>query len=190
MTLRKIPYQSAKDIVAFYSPTPPFSQLAAENTSPRELIGMAMAQEMFADAVTFLAHALPVRESVWWAACCAATRTDWNEDEANAVRAAKAWVHTPDETSRRHAEQMAELAGLESGAGWAAQSAFWSGGSMTKPNDPVMPPPPYLYAQAVAGCINLSAVLPDGEAAKQRYRDFIDMGLNIAAGGNGEHEVS
>ncbi|UTM57063.1 Twin-arginine translocation pathway signal [Photobacterium sp. CCB-ST2H9] len=187
MTLRKIPYQNASDIIGLYSPSDPFSQLAAEGHAPGDLIEAAMTQEMFADAVTFLAHALPVRECIWWAACCAATRSDWNEHEANAVRAAKAWVHTPDETSRRYAEQMAELAGLESGAGWAAQSAFWSGGSMTSPKDPVVPPPPYLYAQAVAGCINLSAVLPDGEDAKQRYRDFIDMGLNIAAGGNGEN---
>lgn len=187
MTLRKIPYQHARDIIEFYSPNAQFSQLAADECSPTEVINAAMEQEMFADAVTFLAHAMPVREAVWWAACCAATRSDWNEHEANAVRAAKAWVHTPDETSRRHAEQMADLAGLESGAGWAAQSAFWSGGSMTKPDDPIVPPPPYLYAQAVAGSINLSAVLPDGENAKQRYRDFIDIGLNIAAGGNGEN---
>jgi hypothetical protein len=43
-----------------------------------------------------------------------------------------------------------------------------------------------LYAQAVAGSINLSAVLPDGEEAKERYQQFVEMGLNIASGGNGQ----
>ncbi|WP_375792741.1 DUF6931 family protein, partial [Vibrio crassostreae] len=52
-------------------------------------------------------------------------------------------------------------------------------------SDPIVPPPQYLYAQAVAGSINLTAVLPEGKQAKQRYKLFIEMGLNIAQGGNG-----
>ncbi len=83
----------------------------------------------------------PVRESIWWSVTCAASLHHWKEDEANSIRAAKAWVYTPDETSRRFAEQMAEKAGLGTGAGWAAQAAFWSGGSMIKPEDPAVPPP-------------------------------------------------
>ncbi len=55
---------------------------------------------------------------------------------------------------------------------------------MTAPSDPIVPPPQYLYAQAAAGSINLTAVLPEGEQAKQRYELFIEMGLNIAQGGN------
>ncbi len=186
MTLIKIPHQDVKDILGLYEPNDAFAELANEHTTPIKLISHAMEQELFGDAVTFLAHALPVRESIWWSVTCASSLYHWNEDEANAVRAAKAWVHTPDETSRRYAEQMAHKASLENGAGWAAQAAFWSGGSMIKPEDPMVPPPPYLYAQAVAGSINLSAVLPDGEQAKERYHIFVEMGLNIASGGNGQ----
>ncbi|MCL9781219.1 Twin-arginine translocation pathway signal [Vibrio sp. S4M6] len=186
MTLRKIPYQQASQILDLYSANASFSQLCEENIAPLALIEHGIKKAMFSDVVIFLAHAIPVRESVWWAACCAATRNDWNEDEANAVRAAKAWVHTPDETSRRYAERMASIAGLESGAGWAAQAAFWSGGSMTKPEDPLTPPPPHLYAQAAAGCITLTAVLPDGSEAEKRYQGFLEIGLNIAHGGNGQ----
>ncbi|USD50798.1 Twin-arginine translocation pathway signal [Vibrio sp. SCSIO 43153] len=186
MMLIKVPHQSAQDILSVYEPNAAFAELADANTTPVDLISVAMEEELFADAVTFLAHALPVRESIWWSVTCAASLQHWKEDEANAIRAAKAWVYTPDETSRRFAEQMAEKAGLETGAGWAAQAAFWSGGSMIKPEDPAVPPPPYLYAQAVAGSINLSAVLPDGEEAKERYQQFVEMGLNIASGGNGQ----
>jgi hypothetical protein len=55
---------------------------------------------------------------------------------------------------------------------------------MTAPSDPIVPPPQYLYAQAAAGSINLTTVLPEGEQAKQRYELFIEIGLNIAQGGN------
>ena len=56
---------------------------------------------------------------------------------------------------------------------------------MIDPEQPNVAPPPFLYAQAVSGAINLSACLPDGSEADKRYSRYIEMGLNIAAGGNG-----
>ncbi len=186
MKLLKVPHESAQAILNLYEANPALLALLSEAHTPYQLIQAAIEQNLFADAITFLAHGLPVREAVWWASNCAASRHDWSEEELGAIRAAKAWVHTPDETSRRFAEEMAKISGLQTGAGWTAQAAFWSGGSMTAASDPVVPPPPYLYAQAVAGCINLSAVLPNGEHAEQRYHTFLEMGLNIAQGGNGQ----
>lgn len=186
MKLLKIPYTDAKQILVLFEASAALLPLAEEHHLPYDLIYAALDDELFSEAVTYLAHALPVRESIWWASCCASSRHDWNEAEENAIQSAKSWVHTPDETNRRFAEKMAEISGLDSGAGWAAQAAFWSGGSMTSPSDPIVPPPEYLYAQAVAGCINLTAVLPDGEEAKERYKVFIDIGIDIAKGGNGK----
>lgn len=186
MKLLKIPYQKAQDVLTLYSANDDFFQLAEDTMTPYILIQTALEKSLHADVVCYLAHALPVREAVWWAYCCANSRDDWNPQEWDAIRAAKMWVHAPDETNRRFAEAMALKATLDSGAGWAAQSAFWSGGSMTSPCDPIVPPPQYLYAQAVAGCINLSAVLPDGELAIERYQHFIDIALDIAKGGNGD----
>ena len=186
----KIPHQFAEDILALYQPSAEIKALTEAEMSPAELVNKAMEAELFSDTVTFIAHGLPIRESIWWACNCASQRDDWSQQENDAINAAKAWVHTPDETSRRHAENMAKEATLDTGAGWAAQAAFWSGGSMTSPKDPIVPPPPYLYAQAVAGCINLSAILPDGAHAKQRFNHFIEIGTDIANGGNGELEES
>ncbi len=186
MKLLKIPYEKPQDVFSLYEPKPEIIELSDGVESPYDLIIEASKNELFSDVVTFLAHGLPVREAVWWAANCASSRSDWNENEQNAIRAAKAWVHTPDETSRRFAEEMVKLAGLESGAGWAAQAAFWSGGSMIEASAPVVAPPPYIYAQAVAGCVNLTAVLLDGSHAIERYKSYLDIGLNIASGGNGK----
>lgn len=188
MKLLKVPHDNPKEVFAFYEPTPDIIELSDGVGSPYELIQKAIAHHFYADAVTFLAHGLPIRESIWWATVCADKRDDWNDDERNAVTAAKSWVHSPDETTRRHAEEMAKLSTLNTGAGWASQAAFWSGGSMTEPSAPIVPPPPYLYAQAVAGCINLTAVLPDGAKAEERYELFLKIGINLARGGNGEIE--
>ncbi|MCW8327858.1 Twin-arginine translocation pathway signal [Photobacterium sp. SDRW27] len=186
MTYLKIPHQTADDILRLYEASDELTDLAELHNKPSTLIHAAIDAELFSDAVIFIAHALPVREAIWWACCCAEQRDDWNPDEANAIRAAKAWVHTPDETSRRFAEKMAEKAELQTGAGWVAQAAFWSGGSMIAPGEPVVPPPEYLYSHAVAGAVNLTAVMPDGLEAKQRYSRYFKIGLNIAQGGNGQ----
>lgn len=185
MQYLKIPHRNASDILDLYEASAEMLEIAQQHPSPAALITAALEAELFSDVAIFIAHALPVREAIWWACCCTSFRTDWNEDESNAIRAAKAWVHTPDETARRFAEQMAEKADLQTGAGWTAQAAFWSSGSMTGPDDPIVPPPANLYSHAVAGAVNLSAALPDGEDATERYDAFFKMGLDIAQGGNG-----
>ncbi|MEZ9524602.1 DUF6931 family protein [Enterovibrio norvegicus] len=185
MSFVKIPHPFAENILCQYEPQDGIKPLIEPSITPEQLLNRALQEGLNADAVIFLAHGLPVREAVWWACCCASTRQDWDEIQLDAIRAAKAWVHTPDETSRRYAETTANAATLQNGAGWVAQAVFWSGGSMTGPTDPIVPPPEYLYAQAVAGAINLTAILPDGAEAETRYRLFIEMGLDIANGGNG-----
>lgn len=133
MKLLKVPYQKAQDILALYSANEDFSKLADETMTPYSLIQAALEQSLHADVVCYLAHALPVREAVWWAYCCSNSREDWSPQEWDAIRAAKVWVHAPDETNRRFAEDMALKSGLDSGAGWAAQSAFWSRREYDKP---------------------------------------------------------
>ena len=182
----KIPHQHAQDILSLYEASDEITALAEQYQTPAAVIEKAIEAELFADTALFLAHALPVREAIWWACCCASQRNDWNEDEANAIRSARAWVHEPDETARRFAEDMAKKADLQTGAGWVAQAAFWSGGSMTAPSEPLVQPPEYLYSQAVAGAVNLIAALPDGEHAIERYEHYFKLGLHIAQGGNGQ----
>lgn len=182
----KIPHNLAQDILKLYEAGESLLAITEEEMTPYELVEKALQAELYSDIITFIAHGLPIREAVWWCCSCAMQRDDWSQVELEAIHAAKAWVNTPDETSRRYAESAAKSAKLETAAGWAAQAAFWSGGSMIAPNEPVVPPLPYLYAQAVAGCINLCAVLPDGEKAKERYQDYLQIGVNIANGGNGE----
>ncbi len=77
---------------------------------------MLVIQELLPDAVTYLVHALPVRESVWWATCCASAKLDWNSVENEAIQSAKAWVHVPDETNSRQAGNSAIKAGLDASA--------------------------------------------------------------------------
>jgi hypothetical protein len=139
------------------------------------------------DAARFLAHALPKREAVWWA--CLAARAALGDEPPEtlrqAVETAEAWVYRPNEDNRRAAMGAATAAGSDNPASWAARGAFWSGGSLTPPDAPVVPPGETLIAQAVAGAVCLAAVQREPARAAEKYRGFTTQGLDIAAGGTG-----
>lgn len=155
--------------------------------SPGQFLELLMANEHHADAVRFLARALPKREATWWA--CLAVRSafggqEWPE-RVKALTAAEQWVYKPSEENRRLCMGAAEAAGFDNPASWAAMAAFWSSGSLAPPEAPVVPPAEHLTGKAVAGSVMLSAVLTEPEKSAEKYRLFLAQGIDIARGGDG-----
>ncbi|HXP31325.1 MAG TPA: hypothetical protein VN832_09565 [Stellaceae bacterium] len=150
-------------------------------------LDLLMKRGLLSDAVRFLAHSLPKREAVWWACLCARDMLPADAAPAllAAVQAAEGWVMAPSEEKRREAMVTAEAAGFRAPASWAAVAAFWSGGSMAPPNAPVVPPGDPLTGAAVAGAILLAAVQTEPQKAFEKYRRFLDYGIDIAGGGSG-----
>lgn len=185
MELIKIPYQHIREILTKFNPKPELLEIAEEYSSPLAFINQLRHLEHYSDLVIFLAHALPLRESIWWACCCGRLNLNWTEKEQVALQMAEMWVRHGDDKYRQLAGNAASESGLETGAGWVAQAAFWSGGSMLDHTQPPVVPPAFLYAQAVAGAVNLIAALSDIEANNDIYIKAIDIALDIAKGGNG-----
>jgi len=154
--------------------------------APARFIESMMAANCFNDAVKFLAHALPKREAVWWACLAARHALDGDPDQDSAVSAAETWAARPTEEHRQIARQLAEKTAFKTAASWAATAAWWSAGSMAEPGQPDVPPPPFLYAQAVASAVCLAAVLPDPINADKRYQRYLAQGIDLAMGGRGE----
>ncbi len=189
-TLRKIPQAAALEIAERYEVDKELCKQINPELSPSELICKWFKAGQFNEVVTFICHALPAREAVWWGILCLQLVTDEADnalpiEQQQALDAAEKWVREPTEANRRSAEARAKRAELDNAAGWLAQSAFWSGGSITPIEAPASPVPPYLYSHAVAGAICLAAVLPDGGKVKDNYKRMIAIGLDIADGGNG-----
>ncbi|MCL6271450.1 hypothetical protein M3P05_16130 [Sansalvadorimonas sp. 2012CJ34-2] len=188
--LRKIPQTRALEIIERYQVEKELREQIDPGISPVELICQWLKEEMYNEVVTFLCHALPAREAVWWGCLCLQLVTDPSDnplpqDQQQALDAAERWVREPTEANRRSAEARSKRAELDNAAGWLAQSAFWSGGSITPIDAPASPVPPYLYSHAVAGAVCLAAILPDGSKARENYKRMIGIGLDIADGGNG-----
>lgn len=159
-----------------------------EKHTPEQYIQALMADKQYYSAVVLMAHALPRRESVWWACVCskATITATTSKDNLEALKAAEQWVYTPTEDVRRLAEKLAEVTEFVTPYSWAAMAAFWSGGSITGINEPAVPPAQYLYANAVAGSINLAATFSKHNLPETLYLKFIKQGFDIANGGSGE----
>ena len=156
--------------------------------APAEFIKLLLKKNLYFDAVKFLAHGLPKRECVWWSCLAAKTTvTDVSPAaEQAALKAAEKWAIEPNEDNRQQARSWSEKTKQKSAASWAATAAFWTSGSMAKPGEAEIPPPPYLYAHAVAGAVSMAAFIPDPDNAAEKYKTLIKQGLDLAAGGRGE----
>jgi hypothetical protein len=179
------------DICQQVALSPEAKALGAPGIAAPALFDAFVAQGLHVDAVRFLARGLPKREAVWWACLCARDRLPPDAPPAvqAALKAAEDWVYKPTEENRRAAWARAEAATFETPSSWAAVGAFWSGGSLSPPENPVVPPGEHLTGLAVAGSIMLAAAQTEPLRAPEHYQQFLAYGANIAAGGRGRDPV-
>jgi hypothetical protein len=155
--------------------------LARPDLHPREFVGLLLEKALFPDAVRFVAHALPKREGVWWAWVCA--RRAAGDTPPPPIKAAldatEKWIAQPSEELRRSAMAAAQKAGTGTAAGCAGLAAFFSGGSLSPPEAPPVPPGEFLTAKAVAGAVIFAAVAKEPENAPEKFRAFVAQGLEV-----------
>jgi hypothetical protein len=137
--------------------------------------------ERFQDAVRFVAHALPKREAVWWALLCARESAGDAPpaDVKASLDATDMWVRHPGDEQRRAAMAAAQKATFGTAAGCAGLAAFLSGGSLSVPGQPEVPPGPFLTAKAVTGGVSIASIGSDPKTAPERFRRYVEQGLHI-----------
>jgi hypothetical protein len=150
--------------------------------APRAFVALLMERELHADAVRFLAHALPRREAVWWAWVCA--RKSAGPAPKPAIKAAldstERWIVEPTEAHRREALTFGEAADFGTAAGCAALSAFMSGGSLAPPDVAPVPPGEFMCAKAVSGSVTLAVVGSEPENVGEKFAEYVRLGLEVA----------
>src|SRR5262249_2510386 len=158
--------------------------LLRDGLSPRAFIELLLARKKYAAAISFVAHALPPREAVWWGCLCLRHTGGPRlaPPEEAACKAAAKWVLEPTEDNRNAAQAPAEKAGMGTAAGGLAMAATWTGGSLAPPNAPAVPPGPFLPAQAVAGAVLLAAAKTEPVKIADTQRLFIELGVGVAEG--------
>src|SRR5579864_2694697 len=98
---------------------------------PAQFVNALIENKKYIDAIDFMAHALPVREGIWWGCLCMqhAVGDRLSPPERVAAAAVVRWVMQPTEETRTAARAPAEAADPLSPAGALAMAAYQAGGS-------------------------------------------------------------
>ena len=150
---------------------------------PGEYVDLLVENGLFADAVRFLAHALPKREAVWWAWICARRAAGDNPPPKikDSLEATEKWIAQPSDENRRTAHAAAQAAQFGTPAGCAGLAAFFSGASLAPPDQAPVPPGEFLAAKAVAGAVIFAALGKEPAQAPEKFKQFIAQGVDVTA---------
>jgi hypothetical protein len=159
-------------------------ELASENCRGSELFCRLREARLYPDALRLLPHLLPKRRAVWWGCLCVwhAHKDRLSSEAAQALEATIRWIHSPDEAHRRACEAAAQAAELQNSAGCVAMAAFWSSGSMSRPELPAVAAPPALCAKLIAGAVLLAAAEYQPHRLEEHYEQFLMLGEQVARG--------
>ena len=185
----KITQTKAMPITASLDLSDEAKALLLDEITPAQYVQKLIDKALYTDAIMFLAAGLSKRESTWWACLCArnALTDKSSETDIKAIALAEAWVYKPTKENCRLTLPAAEATEFKTAAGWSAMAAFWSGDNMSPVEDAVVPPPNELTGKAVNGAVLLAAVQAEPEKVVEFQQLFINMGINIATGGDGRN---
>ncbi|EMA8958429.1 hypothetical protein U5315_002510 [Vibrio fluvialis] len=185
--MKKIPYPAASSVVKRTKLSDDAMDLIELQDTPQAAMTVLEEAGLNVDLTHFLAHALPMREAIWWTALALKARhEDWQPKEQKLIDDCMRWVMEPNEALRRQIESEIKSLANDRAPRWLGQAVFWSGtGSIAPLGNPIVMPAEFLYAKAVAGAINTAAVVPEWKGNKTFYRNVFRMARDLAEGGNG-----
>jgi len=155
--------------------------LAGDPRPASEFCDLLLAQGLALDALRLWAHLLPKREAVWWACRSIATLVADAQADPGFV-AAENWVLDPTDANRRAGLPAAEAAAMNSPGALAALAAYFSGGSLSPPDLPVVAPDERLTARTAAGAVLLAAGGKTAEIIAQNQQAVVQLARAVFDG--------
>lgn len=184
--LKKVKATLASEVCARFELRDEARPLLTPEATPRGFLETLELRGQYASALTFLAHALPSREAIWWGCLCLrqAAGELLPEKEAPAMKAVAEWVLEPTEDRRGAAAAIAEQQGVGTPAASLATAVAWTGGSLgpSDPKVPRVPPGPWLPAKAVSGAVLLASARAAPVSIAGLLQGFVQLGLDVAEG--------
>lgn len=183
-TLVKVAAATAAEVCARFDLRQEARPLLCDGMGPNEFVEALVAKKQYVAAIDFIAHALPVREAIWWGCLCLqhATDGDLSPPDKAACKAAVQWVMQPTEENRAAAQAPAQEAGLATPAGQLALATNQTGGNIAPANAPPMPPAPFEPAKAVARAVKMATAKADPVKIIDTQRLLVELGIGVAEG--------
>ena len=162
-----------------------------EGAEPLAFLATLAASGSPVDALTYFAHLMPRRESVWWGCQCVRAI----QGESPGLAAAEAWVRDPHEKTRRAALDVGNAGDKRRAATWLALAAGYSGGdigpadrtplSAAHPQiiSPPVPAAPHMSASAIGAAVAL-AVGGAGRDGRAWTQACVASAIDFSGGGD------
>lgn|GEM_PF-430821 len=152
--------------------------------SPQDFVRRLRDTNLDGDALKVLPILLPNRVAIWWGCLCVwdAQQSKTDKTRQSALEAIVHWVQLPSETHRRTCEHFGRVLGVSTSPGALAMAVFWSGGSITAPDQPYVPAPAGLAAKVVGAAVQAAAMERDPVHYHDHFRQYLAIGLEVAAG--------
>lgn len=182
--LVKISATKAVDVCKLMEITLDTENLLKKELTPGQFIDVLVEKKNYSQAIQFLSYALPKREAVWWGTLCIRKIQDDSNSKVqlDALESAEHWVKNPSEENRQACGLAAEHADYSNPPGLIAMASYWSSGSMTPPDYPPVDMPPDLTPKMVSAALTLATIQSEPEKASDKFKFFLEQGLNIARG--------
>ena len=183
--LVKIEARMAVEICARFLLSKEARALLRDGMGPDTYLEALMANKQYIAGIDFVAHALPLREAVWWGCLCFqhACGNAMSAPDKGAVTAAVQWVLQPSDSTRAAAKVQGEAAGPATVAGALAMAAYLTGpGFAITPGGPPIPAPPFGAAKSAANAVKIACTKSDPARIIQTQKSFLELGIAVAAG--------
>ena len=182
--LVKIETETAAEICAYFDLQDEAKPLLRDGMNPYDFVTALIEKRRCVDAVRFMAHALPVREGIWWGCLCMqhAFGNDLTPPDRAAATAAVQWVMQSTEENRMASKAPADAAPPPSVAGALAMAAFQSGGNVASPNLPATPPAPFAAAKSIALAVTLASIKTEPVKIARMQRSYVELAIEVAEG--------
>lgn len=163
---------------------PAIAQLAQGEAKPEAVVKTLIEASELEAAIRFLAHALPQRTAIAWAAACIrdAKADDISETDRQHVERCEAWAQEPTEQNRRAAMDAVVDGDMETSSEWAAMAVGFADGSIGPDGAPVVKADESLCGRTVAGVIEVCCLESQPELAPEKRKRYLAAGLKLARG--------
>lgn len=181
-TMTAHPHVTVADICVRSQLSPAARALIASGQTPAVYFNVLIDKKLYRDAIRFVAHLMTPHQAVAWGCLCVwqALRPQPAPVQAAALHAAVQWLLNPDEQRRRAAETAGRAATVATPAGALALAAFNTGPSLSRPDLPIVAPPPGLSAQTVAAAVLLAVASGPVQQLEHRQRQALSLAIEVS----------
>lgn len=172
---------TALDLARVAAIKPPARDLTAQAQNARHFLELLQQSGYWSEAIAYLAHALTLREGIWWGWFCARKATALEQDPAITAGLAlvETWIGQPTDDNRARAWQARP--GLPTcPASMLIEAIHWSGETENESNGERVAPMPQVAQKHLQAAVLTAVYALNGKDPGAAAQDLLRQGAEVA----------